>query len=292
MSTNIQLFTFSILGVPGFKAASAAGFSENSRMRSALGEIQQELKVMIEPPKPGYCYPTDAIKAKQAMELAKDISVFFKEYGITEALTDVIKTEELTTDQYLAKSSTLFEGNTDLFLEHFDTISDSYKKIHDNSQVAEEFGNPPPQARLYICTGGIFKDSKPFAYFIPEHMVKNLDAIGEQGKYPDIKAYIAYALQVAMLRHKSTLITMVAREKDNDKADLMAANIKIIDTLYEQCNEIDIADMGTVLVTDNPTAKLNKIIINQMEEAVRLLEMGVASRFLSLFFAKLNKINW
>lgn len=281
MSTNIQLFTFSILGVPGFKAASAAGFSENSRMRSALGEIQQELREMVEEPKPGYTYGSDFQRAKVGIELAKNISVFYKEYGITEAMTDVIKTEELTTDQYLAKSSTLFEGNTDLFLDNLDKIQENHKAIHDNSQVAEEFGNPPPQAHLYICTGGIFKDSKPFAYFVPEHMVKNLDAIGEQGKYPDVKAYIVYAMQTILLRKKSTLITMVAREKDMLKADKIAWNIKTIDFLYEQCKKIEVTDMGTVLVTDSPAAKVNKILINQMEEAVRLLEMGVSARLYS-----------
>lgn len=290
MSTNVQLFTFSILGVPGFKAASAVGFSENSRMRSALGEIQQELKAMTEPPKPGYCYPGDIDKIKQAMVLAKDISVFFKEYGITEAMKDVVKTEELTTDQYLAKSSTLFEGNTDLFLEHYDAIQDNYKKIHVDSQIEEGFGNPPPQARLYICTGGIFKNNKPFAYFVPEHMVQNLDKIGEQGKYPDIRTYIVYALQTALLRHKGSLITMVAREKDAVKGDAMAENLKTMDRLYDLCNEIDITDMGTVLVTENPTAKLNKILINQMEEAVRLLEMGVASRFHAHWSSFINKV--
>lgn len=149
---QINVVTFSIAGVPGFKSVVANGSAPAKRLNSAFNEIHRRLKEQ---------------DIKDALTVAEAIKVIYvSNLNCIIPLLELVEAEanSISTDEFLESGKTLYDANFNHFICSLEEIKQGIeqyrqqRKLENNRTIDDPKINEPI---LFMCTGSLFGD-EPF----------------------------------------------------------------------------------------------------------------------------------
>lgn len=268
MNTNeIRVITFSIFGVPGFKTAYVTGANPMSRMRSAMNNIHRTMKKMVE-------VNSGASTPQAGANLCQAIIDDWVKTRVYTPFKDIVEVETISTDEFFKRAPRLFDGNTTLFYERVEEMSnEAENQRRQHKAMRSESGGKIeiPDCFLITCTGGIFATQPNFPVLISS---------GAISLATDTAAVVREICSKHLVGVKGFCLTDMANAKTAERLNAIKETILEIDKLYGMLDDITVVNHGTMLFPLTPR-NVTKATMDERSDAVRYVEYCSTSRLQS-----------
>lgn len=272
LTKNISLIRFSIFGVGGFTTIRAENASAPKRMRSATNQIDRDLKDqmrkvqrMNEDVRQGL-----GSKLERALTALKKLSDEAVLYNDTSPWQIEEEVRTMTTEEFFLNADTVFEGNTERFLNELETIEANIATFVSNKKavggdVAVKVKDLIPH--LTELTGSIFGEA-------PFHAIISMDGV-RMLETETIEDACRKLCHIHLSANKSFLLTDYIRLEQKDR---VRARIEAIDAQIDSLSTLKVRDLGPLysakLITTMPKLKKD----HTAYKAVKLLEAESSER--------------
>ncbi len=287
-SLDVVLFTFSIYGVKGFKSVRAKGADASKRMRSAINQMDIEVRGQIGALTTTMRIDNGAdeevnawrVKEHALLERAESIMTSvrgFEKFNFAKSL-DPLKAEEdlaeMSTDDFFEIADGVYADNVKLLLQSLDELETGRReKLTEKTNLLADSKNDdiPLGLHVYRVTGGLFAD-EPFLFTISPA------TIADRGGDPGTAIRQITFETLRMIKNFRLTDYLRVDITDETKRAVVRADIRTIDAWMESVNEISTFYLGDLL-SERYTQKTARSKLDpQVAKSFRLVEVEMLGR--------------
>ena len=262
----VQIISFSIGDVPGFKALSTVGTKPIKRMLSAIAIINKTL--VNQRDQLGYGYPSKVELFNEKISLSSGLLTG----RLVERFSDILVVNgivELTTEELIAQDNCeIYKNNYACFRENFEEIKEFVKSRNDLIKPTPPVVEIDPKENipiLFLCKGNVFGENH-FALYMTMSDAKDVGG--------DYKLAVKHFCHAVLTSRKNYFVSKLGIG-DSDTAAI-AHNLRRIDGFISTINYLDVVEIGYVfsrnctmhLPTKNvePIGKLTNTLMLEAEK--------------------------